>query len=384
MLVQSPVAGDSRVLREAATLAGAGHEVHFIGRDVPEGFDPGNGVTAESVSRSRGMRSARVRSDAASFASGTAARLRRAGRWLLLPEHRERVEEAWRAEARLRAVRSGPYDVVHAHDFNTLELGAELAQAWRVPLVYDSHEYWTGRPVEGRPTPVQLRRVRRRERELGRRAAVVITVGRGVAEALREAYGFANVLVVRNTFPRLPDGERASGEKPNGLVYAGRLAADRELEVIAAASHQLKLPVTLVGPADDTWLGRFDPGRAIVEPPAPIEAVDRMVAAAGLALVTHSDRWPNHRLAMPNKLFHAVRAGVPVVATDVGELAREVRTHDLGTLYRPGDPDALVAAVEEAVADYHRLHSRVLAATNELSWEVDAEVLVDAYRELAR
>src|SRR4051812_16117831 len=50
MLVMSDVAGDSRVLREATALAGRGHAVHIVGKDVPPGFRPPAGVGVASVS----------------------------------------------------------------------------------------------------------------------------------------------------------------------------------------------------------------------------------------------------------------------------------------------------------------------------------------------
>jgi glycosyltransferase involved in cell wall biosynthesis len=107
--------------------------------------------------------------------------------------------------------------------------------------------------------------------------------------------------------------------------------------------------------------------------------VDAVLANAGLALVTHSDRWVNHRLALPNKLFHAVRAGVPVVATDVGELARTVREHDLGELYRPGDAEDLVRAIGRAIERYPELQTKVRDAAAALSWDTDGEVLRASY-----
>ena len=374
MLAQSPVAGDTRVLREAATLAEAGYEVRVIGRDVPAGFVPPAGVTVESVAKARGLRSGdRPDRDPLPI---------RAARWLLLPEHRARVEAAWNDTARRLADANPVADVVHAHDFNTLELGAELADRWGARLVYDSHELWAGRPRVGRPTPVLTRRTRRREGALASGAAAVLTVGDGLAEILLGWYGLSNVRVVRNTFPRLEEPATAL-ESPAGLIYAGRLAPDRELEVIAAASRRLALPVTLIGPADEGWLGEFDPGHAKVLPPAPIEEIDQLLAGAGLALVTHSDRWLNHRLALPNKLYHAVRVGIPVVATDVGELAREVRAYGLGTLYRPGDATALADAVDEAIRSYPRLCGAVAAAAGKLSWDRDAAILLEVYAGLA-
>jgi len=152
--------------------------------------------------------------------------------------------------------------------------------------------------------------------------------------------------------------------------------------VIAAASRSTDLPITLIGPTDAEFLARFDKGRTRIEPSLPADEVDAVLADAGLALVTHSDKWENHRLALPNKLFHAVRAGVPVVATDVGELARAVREHDLGELYRPGDAADMVRAIERAVGRYDELQARVRAAERLLSWDTDGAVLRTSYGDL--
>src|SRR5690606_26628928 len=223
MLVQSPVAGDSRVLREAAALRKAGHDVHVFGRDVPDDFDPGGGVTVGSVARSRGMKprsavaasatAASPRTDAPraansgpaappsvpSFAAGgLKGRALRGARWFLLPEHRELTERTWRTEAGQALAGSGPFDVVHAHDYNTLALSAELAERWSAQLVYDSHELWFDRGLPGRPTPLRSWRGRRKEAQLAARAQAVLTVSDGIADRLRRR-GVSEVTVVRNT-----------------------------------------------------------------------------------------------------------------------------------------------------------------------------------------
>jgi glycogen(starch) synthase len=371
MLAQSPVAGDSRILREASSLTGAGHEVHIIGREIPTDFVPPAGVTVTSIGMARG------------YGSSTRSRNRgfplRAARWLMLPEHRRSVEHAWVKHARDVATTTSPLpDVVHAHDFNTLVLGAELSARFGARLVYDAHEFWRGRPRIGRPTPIRAARERRLERELGYQAAAVLTVGDGIANALREDYGWTHVHIVRNTFePRLLTV--GSLLEPTAAVYAGRLAPYRELEVIAAASRRLDIPVMLVGPADHTWLAGFDPAAATVHPPTSLDGVDRLLAEAGLALVTHSDRWPNHRLALPNKLFHAVRVGVPVVATDVGELAKAVREYGLGELYQPGDHGDLVRAVRLAIVEYSAFRAAVAEAMPALTWPRDEAALLHVY-----
>ncbi|HSP60321.1 MAG TPA: glycosyltransferase, partial [Ornithinimicrobium sp.] len=184
MLVATPVATDTRVLREATTLAGAGHTVHVVGRAVPEGFVPPGGVTVSSV----GISSALRRTGTAPIPTRRRPPPVRLARWLLLPEHRRSAFGRWAAAA-VDDAATRDFDVVHAHDFTALAAGSTLADGRRVPLVYDTHELWTGRPREHRPTPLQDRRERRLERRLGDRADAVLTVGDGVAAALRGRYG---------------------------------------------------------------------------------------------------------------------------------------------------------------------------------------------------
>ena len=370
MLVWTGVSTDTRVLREARTLVDAGWSVHIIGRAVPVDFVAAQGISVSSVGAP----------PAAEGRSRDLNAVERAARWLMLPEHVGFRLAAWQGAA-LAEAESHHADVVHAHDFSALPVAALLAQAWGVPLVYDSHELWSGRPRVGRPTPWKAWREARREARLGAHAAFVLTVGEGVANALRERYGWPDVRVVRNTFPRVKAPDSRTGG-PTGAVYAGRIAPYRELEVIARASRSTSLPITLIGPSDAQFLARFDPGRCQIDGSLPADEVDAVLAEAGLALVTHSDRWVNHRLALPNKLFHAVRAGVPVVATDVGELARTVREHDLGELYRPGDADDLVRAINRALGRYAELQTHVRDAGGALSWDTDSAVLRTSYGDL--
>lgn len=372
MLVWTDVSTDARVQREAATLAEFGHRVHVIGRAVADGYVPPPGVTVES---------------AGVAPTGIARRRRlpaplRLARWLLLPHHVARALRRWVAQAEPLA-RARRFDVVHAHDFTALPLGARLARERGVPLVYDAHEFWPGRPRSSRPAPLRHLRELRAERRLGGSAAAVLTVGPAVAELLRRKHGWPHVEVVRNTFPMPPAGDGPRPGPPEGLVYAGRIAAHRELEVVVQAAPALRpLTVDFVGPADESYLAGFDRGLVEVGESLPLDVAAELLRARGLALVTHSDRWINNRVALPNKLFLAVVAGVPVVATDVPELRREVVAHDLGALYPPGDVAGLVAAVQRVVADYDRYAANVAAARPELSWDKDAAVLRDVYARL--
>jgi glycosyltransferase involved in cell wall biosynthesis len=398
MLVMSDVAHDSRVLREAAALADQGHTIHIVGKDVPQEWTAPRGVTVESVSGGTGLKgsAARGSAGAADAAPSSATRLRSAARWALLPQHRQRVWRTWntRAEA---AIGTRTFDVVHAHDFNVLRLAAGVADRSGARLVYDSHEWWSGRERHGRPTPLERALERHAERRLVRRADAVLTVSDGIADLLSTWRG-AEVKVVRNTFPARPDaaaqgadavegpaGSGAAGRHPTGVVYAGRIGAGRDLETLLPAASAAGLDACLMGPVDREYLHRMRTGADGVrlEPSRPVDEVDDVLRRAGIAVVTLTDTCANHRMALPNKLFHAVRAGVPVVAADLPELRRMVTKYGLGQLYRPGDVESIRTALGAVVAEYPRWCEQVARAKTELSWERDAAVLVGVYIALA-
>jgi glycosyltransferase involved in cell wall biosynthesis len=73
---------------------------------------------------------------------------------------------------------------------------------------------------------------------------------------------------------------------------------------------------------------------------------------------------------------------VPVVATDVGELAAMVREWDLGELYRYGDAAGLATAVTRATERYAALLGSVAVARESLVWEVEQDRLREVYRRL--
>jgi glycosyltransferase involved in cell wall biosynthesis len=385
MLVTTDVAHDARVVREAAALGAAGHRVRVWGKDVPEGWrPPGGAFETAGASGGAGLR-ARGSADAA--ARGRDGVLLRSARWALLPEHRRRVWAEWArvAEAALLAEGTG-YDVVHAHDFNTLPLAARLAGRWGARLVYDSHEWWSGRQRHGRPTPWERLRERRVEAELVRRADAVLTVSQGIAERLGR-WSSGPVSVVRNTFPSVaPDGVPAV-ESPRGVVYAGRIGGGRDLETVLAGAGG-SLTTVLMGPVDQAYAARLGLDRtgapAELRPALDGDRVDEVLRAYGISVVTLTDTCENHRMALPNKLFHAVRAGVPVVAADLPEIRRVVRGHGIGELYRPADPRSYRSAVERAVGRYGELCAGVRSAAGGLSWERDAERLVAVYEGLSR
>jgi glycosyltransferase involved in cell wall biosynthesis len=98
------------------------------------------------------------------------------------------------------------------------------------------------------------------------------------------------------------------------------------------------------------------------------------------------DSCENHRLALPNKLFEYVAAGLPVVVADLPEAARLVRELRIGWCADPSDPESVAAALRTALAqqDDEGLRERLRRAASELTWEREKHRLMAVYEGLAR
>ncbi|MBW3661963.1 MAG: glycosyltransferase [Actinobacteria bacterium] len=371
MIVLSDIAHDTRVRREASALATAGHEVVIVCRNAKGWDDAPSGV------------SVRAASAASPFPAASSRRLGPTGRlarWLLLPRHREAVEMTFRRSAGALVAASADFDVVHAHDLPTLPVAASVARDGGAALVYDAHECWTGRPRYGRPTPWKRYRQRTLESRLGGAARAVLTVSDGLAEWFDRTYGWRDVVVVRNTFPSVAP---RPVPPPTGVVYAGRLGPGRDLPtVVSAMRRRMDLRLILVGPVDRTWLRGADLAGVDVREPILVDEVGSLYRDSGIAVVPMEDGPLNHRVALPNKLFHAIQVGVPVVAADLPEIRRVVVSHGLGALYRPGDAESFLAALHRVASDHASYVERIGAVRQEFSWEVDSRRLLDVYDRL--
>jgi glycosyltransferase involved in cell wall biosynthesis len=97
----------------------------------------------------------------------------------------------------------------------------------------------------------------------------------------------------------------------------------------------------------------------------------------------------NHRLTTPTRLFDALGAGVPVVASDLPGMGAIVRETGAGVLCDPTDPasiaEALRAVLDAPLERRQALREAALAAgRGPYAWERQVERLLGVYRDLTR
>ncbi|MGI8876192.1 MAG: glycosyltransferase [Egibacteraceae bacterium] len=375
MLLHKSVEHDSRVRREAKALARAGHDVTVV--HLP-----------------RRPRELDGELDGFRVVSATPP-----------PWVRERIPFALYRLVFLiwfvRAVRRERPDAIHAHDTAMLVPGWLAARRAGARLVYDTHEYAPGVPYRERLWAWSVNLV---ERGLIRRCDAVITVSDGIADRLRERYRLRErPTVVRNVAD--PDAYDPAFEAPDLrtlldvapgaplVLHLGALARDRGCEQLVRAMARLDEPAQLLflGADDEAYVERL---RAVARaagqservhflPSVPIAHVSAHVRQASVGVSLLEDTCENHRLALPNKVFEYVAAGLPVVVSDLPELRRLIDEHGIGWVVDGGDPEALVGTLRRALAERTstELTARLAKAGRSLSWANEAEGVARAYGE---
>ncbi|MBI9114760.1 glycosyltransferase family 4 protein [Sanguibacter suaedae] len=322
----------------------------------------------------------------------------RVAKVLLKPLGAVILHSYWR-HARKAVTRWGP-DIVHANDGNTLQPAMALGRTLGVPYVYDSHELWTQRNVAG-PRPLATVVERRIETRGIRRADAVVTVSPSIARYLQDTYGLAETpTLVRN----VPPAAQATSDPADGrlralaglaphhkvIAYGGRITTNRGLEETIAALAALDDDVHLVvlgygAPAylaaleaHATGLGVRD--RMHLVGKVPSAEVSAALADADASVVFVRPTCLSYLWSLPNKLFESIHGGLPVVAADLPDTRRIVEEHGVGEVFSSDDPQEMARTIARVVAHPERYRAAARLAAGELTWEREAERLLDVYR----
>jgi glycosyltransferase involved in cell wall biosynthesis len=91
-------------------------------------------------------------------------------------------------------------------------------------------------------------------------------------------------------------------------------------------------------------------------------------------------RYGNAEVALPNKLFDYLHAGLPVVVSDCRAMAEFVHRYRVGRTFAAGDAEALAAALRETIAERGMLRANIAAASERFCWEREEPALLDFYQ----
>jgi len=272
------------------------------------------------------------------------------------------------AECALRAAR-GRADAFYVRDDGVARMLIAARRVLRVPVVFEMHhlshlflkmrhEMYPDTPPAPRDAVARQARI---DRDLYERADAIVCVTRSLADLLAETFGpRPGVHLVRNGVT-LPTGDAERHPEKGVISYVGQLYAWKGVDTLVRAMADLpEARLEIVGGLP------FEPDSARLEalagsigvasrvnfvPFVSPGGLERRVARAAVAAVPLPDSLYSRAFTSPLKIFEAMAAGIPVVASDLPAIREVIRDGENGILVPPGDPAALAAGLRRALDD---------------------------------
>lgn len=294
----------------------------------------------------------------------------------------------------LRKSRGLDFDIVHAHDFDTLPLGLLMSRLRGTPLVYDAHELYA-KMIRDDVGPRASEAIWRLERRLARSADEIITVSEALAAELSRVREARARVVTTSQNPDVIVGlSRQTVRDRYGLKgfvvsYLGSLEPGRFVEeTISAFVPEDRVTVVVGGSGSlQTMVSEASRKNPAVRYVGVVDADEalRLTWASDLVVAMMDPKNPNNVVGTPGKVINAMAVGRPVVTTKGLEIARKVEARGCGIVI-PYSKPRFVEAVMAAAADPSKLEEMGRRGgecfEQEFSWEASREGLIKAYRAL--
>lgn len=285
--------------------------------------------------------------------------------------------------------------VLHSNDLDTLLANYLVAKLRSLPLVYDSHEYFTGVP--------ELQN-RKRVRQIWEAIEAwifpdlqhVFTVNESIAECYAKLY-HKSLTPIRNIPMRsaapLPASRASLGLKESDFLVINQgtgINVDRGMEELVEALLLLPEDVHLV------LLGKGDAIPALKKkvdhlalhervhflPPRPYAEMMAITACCDLGVSLDKNSNANYRMSLPNKLFDFIKAGIPVLTTQLVEVQKVVDSYQIGRTIATCDATAIAQGITSMRQEGKEAYRKALQkASTELYWEREVIPLLKTYEQ---
>lgn len=284
-------------------------------------------------------------------------------------------------------------ELIVAHD-NLALLAANAIRSEHSRLIYDAVEIPDMAERSGAAAlryaedPAGRQTIIAAEWPIIRTCDAVITVSPGLADWLGTRFPHVPITLVRNTrnpAQRRPGGRSIRNEcaldaNERLIVYQNTPfeGATEALDCLASLPNSCRLAFAGCDPASSAVLELKDHSASLglserVSFLGLLEA-DELVpflSGADLAVIPFSQSRLNLRYSLPNRLFEAIAAGVPVIVPDGGDMAQLVSANDCGLVYGTTQHPTLADAVKAVLESQKEL----VPIRSRLTWDAEESKL---------
>jgi glycosyltransferase involved in cell wall biosynthesis len=276
------------------------------------------------------------------------------------------------------------YDLLVANDLDTLLPNYIVSKLKQLPLVYDSHEYFTGVPeIQNRPIVKWVWKTI--ERLIFPHLKNVMTVSDSISFQYESEYGIRPITVrncsknANQIIPFSRDELQVNKDHLLLIMQGTGINIDRGgIELIEAISKTENVSLLIVGGGDmitvlKEKVIRYNLAERVkFFPKVPWEELIRYTKAADVGLSLDKDTNINYRFSLPNKLFDYITAGIPVIASNLPEVSKIVTENNCGIIIPDVSPAEIMKAIQKLKENQDLLaefKKNAVIASESLSWE---------------
>ncbi len=280
-----------------------------------------------------------------------------------------------------------------SNDLDTLPANFMVHKLKNIPLVYDSHEYYTGTP-ELADRPIVRKIWKSFEKFIFPKLNDIITVNHSIAALYEQEYG-KKLFVVRNVPRKLKSIETKASDQLQ--IYSGKqliilqgagINIQRGAEEAVMAMKYIDNAILLIIGGGDVLssLKQLVSDEDLSEkvtflPRLPYNELMAYTAVAQIGLTLDKDTNINYRFSLPNKLFDYIHAGTPVLSSSLPEVKKIIEQYEIGLLIDNHDPVHIASRIRFMLENNfkEKLKANLEKAASELNWENEEETLKLVY-----
>ena len=276
-------------------------------------------------------------------------------------------------------------DAVCAIDLDTILPCLYISRLKRIPRIYDAHELFTEmKEVITRPT------IQRAWLRIEKRAVPAFkwgyTVSGSIANEFKKRYD-VHYETIRNMpllTPLLP-----STATERLIIYQGAVNEARGLEFLVPAMQWVNSRLVICGDGNfmqqlrELIAGYKLEDKIELTGMLSPEALKTAARQAYIAVAVPEKEGLNQYLALPNKWFDYIHAGLPQVTVNYPEYQRLNNKFEVAVLLDDLSPKRIADALNNLLTDdvlYQRLKTNCLKAREVLNWQQEERKLVGFYK----
>ena len=291
-------------------------------------------------------------------------------------------------------------DLFHAHDLNTLHIGYRMAKKFGAKLVYDSHELYVHHNRPYIPPTWFLKLEERFERRYIKKSDAVITVSQSIADYLEKKYNISKPHLIMNA-PHQKTGSLKNNhclrkilkidDAYKILLYTGGITFGRGLDKAIESLVDLQnLFFVMMGSGTEEFKNYL----AAVAKKAGVEdrvaffgpvssgEVTAYAASADVGIAPIENVCLSYYFCAPNKVFEYIQSELPVVASNFPDMKRIVEGNDIGLTCDMSNPLEISRAVEQVLMDSPAYLKNICEIKDRYCWEKEALKLKQVYADL--